>query len=257
MLGTTAQRYVLGAAGLVSALVAWELLVRTGAFSPLLLPSPFAVLDAAVEGTTGGTLVDDAVASLRRVAVGFGVGGGLGFGIGLLLGTTGWLHAVVRPVLELLRPIPGIAWIPLAILWFGIGDSASYFIVALTSFFPVFIGSYDGFRNVPVRFRDVARNLNASWFSTVRYVVVPGAMTSVVTGLRIGLGVAWATVIAAELVAATSGLGYSIALDRTLLRTPEVLVGMVCIGVLGAAMTVVFDLVIRAVVPWLRWTESR
>lgn len=256
MLSTNLQRYVLGVAGVAFSLLAWEFLVRAEIFSPLLLPSPLDVLAAGIDSTTAGTLVGDAIASLRRVGVGFGIGGGLGVGIGLLLGTTGWLHAVARPILELLRPIPGIAWIPLAILWFGIGDSASYFIVALTSFFPVFIGSYDGFRNVPVRFRDVAKNLDAGWVTTVRYVVVPGAMTSVVTGLRIGLGVAWATVIAAELVAATSGLGYSIALNRTLLQTPQVLAGMVSIGVLGAVMTLLFDRFIRTTVPWLRWTET-
>lgn len=252
-----ARRYALGFTGVALSLVAWELLVRAQIFSVLLLPGPFDVLKAGSESFSGGTLIGDAGASVRRVVVGFGIGGGLGFGIGLLLGTTGWLHAVIRPVIELLRPIPGIAWIPLAILWFGIGDAASYFIVTLTSFFPVFVGSYDGFRNVPVRFRDVGLNLGAGWVASARHVLVPGAMTSVVTGLRIGLGVAWATVIAAELVAATSGLGYSIALDRTLLQTPKVLMGMVCIGGLGAAMTVLFDLLIRVMVPWLEWADSR
>lgn len=256
MLNRRRVSWILGALGLVSAWLGWELLVRAGVFTELLLPAPGAVVDAGRVAFSNGSLIEDALASLQRVAVGFGIGGGLGLLLGLVLGTSEGLHALVRPLVELLRPIPGIAWIPLAILWFGIGNPASYFIVAITCFFPVFIGSYDGFCSIPGRFRDVGRNLGAGWLDTVRHIVIPGAMANILTGIRIGLGVAWATVIAAELVAATSGLGYSIALNRTLLQTPEVLVGMLCIGALGAAMTLLFDLAVRWLVPWLGWADT-
>jgi NitT/TauT family transport system permease protein len=169
-----------------------------------------------------------------------------------LLGSVRPLAWVFRPVLEVLRPIPGIAWIPLAILWFGIGDSSSYFIVAIACFFPIFISAYIAIMSVDRRYLEMARSLGAPRWGQALQVMLPAALPRIMTGLRVGLGVAWMTVIAAELVAARSGLGYMIELNRSLIQTPAVLVGMIVIGVLGFLMATLLEVVERVVLHWER-----
>lgn len=240
-------------AGLLTAAAVWWLMHASGRFTPVLLPSPGTVLATGWDLTADGSLLQDIVASLLRVTVGYAIGALSGLVLGVLLARAPSAAAFARPVLELLRPVPGIAWIPLAILWFGIGNGSAYFIVALTSFFPVFVTTYDAVRTVPSQFTDLGASLRLGRTRMLLTIVVPAALKRIVTGLQVGLGVAWATVIAAELVAASSGLGYMIMLNRTLLQTSDVMVGIASIGVLGALMTGAFALFIRIALPWLRW----
>ena len=244
------RRLLLGATGFLLLLGLWQLLASRAAANPVLLPPPGEVGRAALELARGGFLWGDVLASLRRVGVGFLLAATAGVGLGAALGVGRRLAALFHPLLEALRPIPPIAWIPLAILWFGIGDAPSYFIVAIGAFFPVFVSTYDGIRQVDPRFVQVARCLGASGRRVTLEVVLPAALPSILTGLRVGLGFGWMAVVAAELVAARSGLGYMIQVNRSLLETARVLVGMGLIGLLGYLMSAALGWLAAVLFPW-------
>ena len=158
---------------------------------------------------------------------------------------------LLSPIVTFLRPIPPIAWIPIAILWFGIGDPPSYFITAIAAFFPIFINSYAGGHSVRPEHVHAARSLGARPRALFARIYLPSAMPMIATGLRIGLGQSWMAVVTAELIAAHSGLGYMIQANRLALETGLVLVGMCVIGLLGAGMSVLLEIFERRVlVPW-------
>lgn len=230
---------------------AWQYLSVTGRFNPILLPPPTDVAVTAFQLATDGLLLSDVLASLRRVSIGFLLATFSGVTIGVVLGAVRPLSLLIRPVLEVLRPIPGIAWIPLAILWFGIGDGGSYFIVAVASFFPVFVSAHAAVTSIEPRYLDLATCLGAPRRMVILEVMLPAALPRILTGVRVGLGVAWMTVVAAELVAARSGLGYMIQLNRTLLQTSAVLVGMSLIGLIGFAITIGLERLERHITPWV------
>ena len=245
-------RTLLALVGFALLIGGWHLMAASGRFSPLLLPSPSDVYDTARQLFSNGSLTTDVLASLKRVSIGYALGVAAGVSLGVLFGAVKLLSAIFRPVLEVLRPIPGIAWIPLAIVWFGIGNASSYFIVAIACFFPIFVNTHSAVTSVEGRYLEVARCLGATRRMQALEVTVPAALPRILTGLRVGLGVAWMTVIAAELVAARSGLGYMIQLNRELLQTPAVIVGMALIGLIGFAMSAALEVLERWLVPWER-----
>ena len=155
-----------------------------------------------------------------------------------------------EPVFEMLRPIPPIAWIPLAILWFGIGDLQNQFIIFLGIFFPLLINTISGVKNVEHNVIRAARCLGASEFDVLVKIVFRAALPQIVTGIRIGLGVGWMALVAAELVGATSGLGWLISDARSVLRTDIILVGMISIGVAGLVIDQGLRWVAKKMLPW-------
>ncbi|MFK5595894.1 ABC transporter permease [Methylobacterium sp. HMF5984] len=217
-------------------LAAWELAVRGGWLNGDLVPPPSAVLRALRDLAASGMLWEDIGASIQRVTVGFGIAATVGIASGLLLGRIRWLAFYVLPLVDLVRPISVIAWIPLAILWFGLGDRPAWFIIALGAFFPIFSNAYLGAVSVAEIHLRVARCFGAGRWLTLRKVLLPSALPYILTGLRVGLGVGWMCVIAAELISSTSGLGYMIQLARTTIETEKVLAGMVVVGLLGLCM---------------------
>lgn len=237
--------------GLVCFLIAlWQAVGSLGWSDTTIIPSPGQVLRAIAEMTYNGQMIVDATASLRRVSVGFLLAVIAGCIVGGLLAWFGhhadWLDAP----LELLRPIPPIAWIPLAILWFGIGETPAYFIVFLGAFFPIFANVFAGVRTTEKLHINAARCLGASNRLLLTDIILPSALPSILTGLRVGFGVGWICVITAELVGAQSGLGYMIQLNRLLLRTDRVIAGMVVIGCLGFAFNQLLVLLERKLVRW-------
>lgn len=238
------------AAGLGLFLTAWLMASGVLGIDPILLPSPVEVVRAGARMIGSGELSADVLASLRRVAVGFLLAAALGVSIGALLGHSRRAASTLHPVLEILRPIPGIAWIPLAILWFGVGENASYFIVGIGGFFPVFLNTYQGVVGTSEAYLDLTRCLATPRYRVLLAVSLPASLPFIFVGLRVGLGVAWMTVIAAELVAAESGLGYMIQLNRSLLKTSEVIVGMLAIGMVGYIMSAGLKHLQRRFVPW-------
>lgn len=215
-----------------------------------LLPVPLEVARGFVNLASSRVLEADILASLRRVFTGFLLASSLAVPLALTLACHQRLGAVILPVVNLLRPIPPIAWIPLSILWFGLGEGSAFYITAVAAFFPIFLTTYDGGRNVDRQHILAATSLGASQLSILRAIYLPAAAPAVLTGLRIGLGQSWMAVVTAELIAAQSGLGFRIQLSRLNLETAEVIACMAVIGVLGAVMTGLLKVAEKRLLPW-------
>lgn len=227
---------------------AW-LLPRIDPNLTTLMPPPTEVLQAAWELLRNGQLVKHFLASLQREAVAF-MYASVAIPIGLAMGWYRRLQQMLDPVFEMLRPIPPIAWIPLAILWFGISDFQNQFIIFLGIFFPLLLNTVAGVKNVEPNLIRAARCLGAGEFAVLWKVVFRAALPQIVTGVRVGLGVGWMALVAAELVGATSGLGWLISDARSVLRTDIILVGMISIGLAGLAIDQGLRALARRVLPW-------
>jgi NitT/TauT family transport system permease protein/sulfonate transport system permease protein len=227
---------------------AWEWLCSSGLIDNRMLPPPTAVaISLAKEWDR--VFFEDAMASLQRVLIGYAVGSFAGLGAGiLLLSTLG--KRVLRPLIEMFRPIPPIAWIPLALLWFGIGDRPAYFLVALGAFFPAASGTETGFQHAETAYSQAARSLGMKRGAIFRQILLPQAAPALLSGLRIGLGVSWMIVVTAELVGAQSGLGYLIQISRAQLQTELVIGGMVTIGLIGFMLSHGMSKLEKWLLPW-------
>jgi NitT/TauT family transport system permease protein len=216
---------------LVGALVAvWWVAARPSK----IFPTPEQVVTGMVELVGKGVLARHVAASLFRVTIGYGLAVTLAVPLGSVMG---WFPAVfkaVNPVIQLMRPISPIAWIPLAILWFGVGDASPIFLIFLSSFFPTVVATTSGVHLVERQYIRAARNFEVGGFRLFQQVIFPAALPQIITGMRVGLGVAWLVVVAGEMVALNSGLGYLILDSRNAgTRYDLVVAGMVIIGVIG------------------------
>lgn len=248
-------------------LAAWEGISRAGWVSPIILPSPSRVLlrwiayalpyapyDPA-EGSylawlVSGELAGDALTSMMRVAVGFGIGAGLALPLGLVMGARPRVYELLNPMVQIFRPIPPIAFIPLAILWFGLGNPPAFFLISLGAFFPVLMNTIAGVRSVDAIYLRAARNLGAGEWTLFRRIMIPAAMPYILAGIRIGIGVAFIVVIVAEMIAVNTGLGYRILEAREYFWSDKVIAGMISIGLAGLGI----DLVMSRLNAWLlRW----
>jgi ABC-type nitrate/sulfonate/bicarbonate transport system permease component len=236
---------------LAAALVAWwyvsvHVLDKT---TRALLPPPTQVLVAAWELVQSGDLWRHVRDSVKRELVAFlWATSSIPLGIAM-----GWWKAVedqVDPVIELLRPVPPLAWIPLSILWFGIGDVQNQFIIFLGCFFPILINTVQAVKGIEPNLIRASRALGANELRVLWRVVLPAALPQIIIGIRVGLGVGWMALVAAELVGANSGLGFLISDARTVLRTDYVIVGMAVIGLIGLAIDSTIRFVARRLLPW-------
>lgn len=223
-------------------IVLWQAVVALTKPSEAVLPSPVAVAAEFGLLLANGTLITDAAISVARVTSAWLLSALIAIPLGLLMGTSRRLEAVVDPFVELFRPISPLAWIPLAILWLGIGEPGKIMVVFVGTFFPLLLNTIAGVKSVDPTLVDAGRVFGCTTQAMLfRRVVFPAALPGIVTGLRIAFGTGWAAIIAAELVAARSGLGYLIANGMDILRADEVLAGMIVIGILG----VIFDTFFR------------
>lgn len=241
---------LLSSLGVLGLLAVWHWFSRSGIFPALLLPSPLVVYRSLRELLAEYGLWTDVAASLQRVFFGFFLSTATAAPIGLAIGLFPAVRRLFEPVLLLLRPIPPIAWIPLAILWFGIGNGPAYFLTMVASFFPILLNTSAGVEAVHVRHIEVARCFGAGRLRLLRHVILPSALPQIFTGLRVGFGVAWMAVIAAELVASHSGLGYLIHTSQDMLRADRAMAGMLVIGALGLGFDRIFHLLQRQLAPW-------
>lgn len=238
-------------------LVAWYLLTSvTQVISTGRFPSPEDLYQAAqritLEGYAGATLWVQIWVSTKLVLMGFAVAVCTGVPLGLLMGSSRRVEAFVNPVFQIIRPIPPLAWIPLAILWFGLGDASKVFVIWFAAFVPSLINSYTGVRTVDQTLVSAARVHGASSAHVMTEVLVPGALPMIFTGLRLSLQASWTTLVAAELVGGLAGLGNVLLVAQRDIYPGMILFAMVWFGVLGALMTKVLSLVEKAVMPWLR-----
>ena len=204
-------------------------------------PSPLAVARGLAELIRKGLLWAYVGDSLRRVALGFGAATVLGVPFGLMLGCYPAVNQVVNPVLQMLRPISPIAWIPVAIILFGVGDATAVFLIFLASLFPIVVATVSGVSNVPSIFQRAGRNFGLTVPQLVARVVFPAALPQIIVGLRIALGIAWLVVVAAEMIAVDSGLGYLVIDARNSGKRYDLVVAaMLLIGVIGLSLDLCF-----------------
>lgn len=221
---------------------------------PELFPTPSATwarLMQMIEKPIGKTSVLGHVAvSLRRVLIGLLFATVLGILIGLGMGWNKKINAVVSPIFTSLRPIPPIAWIPIVILWFGVGELPKVIIIFIGSFFIIGQNTAAGVAMVDPMYINVGRVYKAKSWQMLRHIVLPAALPAIMAGLKIGLSSAWMVVVAAEMLASKSGLGFLITRGSDNLDTPLVLIGMILIGVVGALLSTIFGWIERRLCPW-------
>lgn len=234
----------------LSIIFVWQLAVELLHPSPAILPTPTATAETLWTLTKSGELLNDVYASLSRVLSAWFLAAIIAIPLGLLQGSNQRFERIFEPLVELFRPISPLAWIPLAILWFGIGESGKIFVIFIATFFPILLNTVSGVKSIdPVMIR-AGRILGCDTsLKLFMKVILPAAMPTIVVGLRIAFGTGWAAIIAAELVAARDGLGFLISNGMEILRSDMVLAGMVVIGVLG----VLIDSVFRAIGKKVNW----
>lgn len=231
-------------------LVVWEVAARLGYLSSRILPEPLAVLSVAWKLALSGQLWRDLGVSSWRAACGFAVGGGLGLLLGLLTGSLRRAELLLDTSLQMARNIPALALIPLVILWFGIDETAKLFLVSVGVFFPIYLNTQHGIRAVDRGLIEMAKSYGLSGWSLYRDVILPGALPSILVGVRFALGLVWVLLIVAETISAQSGIGYMTMNAREFLQTDVVLLGILLYALLGKLADVLARALERF---WLRW----
>ncbi len=199
-------------------------------------PTPWSTLQGMLVPVKDGMLLRYAVASVYRVAVGFGIAAAIGIPLGLLAGWYLRTGQALNPLFQFLRPISPIAWIPIAVLWFGVKDEAAIFLIAISSFFPIVVGTMTAVRTIPLVYVRSAQNFGLEGYELFRRVVLPACLPQIITSLRLALGIAWMVIVAAEMIAVDSGLGYLIMDARNANYYDRVVGAMITIGLIGIAL---------------------
>jgi ABC-type nitrate/sulfonate/bicarbonate transport system permease component len=246
--------YLPNLAFLAFLILAWQFastvwLPRIDPHMAVLMPAPTSIAKTAAQMIASGELLYNLLASLRREATAF-LFAATAIPLGMAMGWWRVVYNQVNPVMEILRPIPPLAWIPLSILWFGLGDEQNEFIIFLGMFFPILVNTIVGVKNIEPNLVRAARSLGAPERKVLWRVVLQGALPQIITGVRIGLGVGWMALVAAELVGANSGLGFLINDARSMLRTDTIAVGMLTIGIIGLVIDTAIRLLSRRLLPW-------
>jgi sulfonate transport system permease protein len=232
------------------ALLLWQIACDAGWITRRVLPSPLGIAHAAYALTVSGELLADAAISCERALSGFLIGGALGLAFGLLNGASALASRLLDTTLQMLRNIPHLAIIPMVILWFGIGEPAKLFLVAVGVFFPIYLNTYHGVRMVDAGLIEMARVYRLSRWAMFWRVILPGAMPSILLGVRYGLGIMWLTLIVAETISASSGIGYMTMNAREFLQTDVVLVGVLLYALLGKLADVMARALERVCIAW-------
>jgi NitT/TauT family transport system permease protein len=237
--------------GVIAALIAiWWLAVL--ATHSVIFPTPWAVVTGTLELLKDGTLWRHIGASLMRVGAGFGLAVCVAVPLGLWMGWVRGAYQTLNPIFQILRPISPIAWIPIAILWFGVGDASPIYLIFISSVFPMVVQTTVGVHTIEKRYLRAAENFGVSRRTLFRQVVVPAVLPQILVGMRIGLGVAWLVVVAAEMIALHSGLGYMIMDSRNAgNRYDLVIAGMIIIGLIGLCLDGIMRLLEEF--KWVRW----
>jgi len=227
----TVRRHGLGLAGVGCLLALWELSARLIWGDAQVLPAPTQALAAAWRFLTLRELAGHVVISFSRIAGGFILGAAAGIALGVAAGWYAWVGRLVRPIVDLLRPIPPLAWIPIAIVWFGLGEPSKWFVIFLGAFFPIFTNAYRGMTSISPVLLQAARTMDVDGVALLAKVALPAALPDISTGLRVGFGLSFGTLVAAELIAADSGMGYLVMQSRQLGELGVAVFGILLIGI--------------------------
>jgi NitT/TauT family transport system permease protein len=239
---TQQQRILLGIAALAAAAVVWQAVADLIVADPFILPSFTDTASAFLVLLGSGRLLADLLISLKHFAIGIGAAFILGVPIGTIMGWFRVADAIIDPIIEILRPIPPLAWIPFAIIWFGLTAQAAGFVIFIGAFFPILIGTYSGFRSVPRVFVEAGKVLGCNTsLRQIRYIALPSAIPSIASGIRISMGVGWMCLVAAEMFGVSDiGLGYSLWQNYYHYAMANVLVYMLILGLLGLVIDRIF-----------------
>ncbi len=230
----------------LSVLLLWQIATAREWLAPQILPSPLTVFWTFVDLVTSGDIVEGLAISLRRISVGFAIGAAFGLSLGIAMGRSAKLEQYVGPSLRAIAQVPSLGWLPFLMLIFGIGETLNYVIIAKACFVPITINTAAGIRNIPVHYVEVAHVLRLRRSAMLFRLILPGALPTIFSGIRLALGHAWIAMVVVEMLADTAGVGYMMTWGRTLFQIDIVIVGMVVIGAIGFLMD-----------GGLRWIERR
>jgi sulfonate transport system permease protein len=234
----------------IGLVLAWELLARAGVITPAMLPAPLDVVQAAIEALRHGSLATHLGASALRALGGLVIGATAGVALGLATGLSRPLQLVLDGPLQMLRAVPALALVPLVILWFGLGETAKLFIVSITVLFPVYLNTFHGVRSVDPQLIEMARVYDLRGLALYREVILPGALPSILVGIRFALGLSWLVLIVAETIGAREGLGYLAMNAREFMQMDVLLLTIVLWALLGKLADVLARKLERLLLPW-------
>jgi NitT/TauT family transport system permease protein/taurine transport system permease protein len=239
---------------LVIALIVWQLITAFQLVSPIALPTPLSVWQTLITlltiGFAGQTIFTDIGVSALRIAVGFVAAVIIGVPLGILMGRSQVIFRVIDPFLQFIRPVPPLAYIPLLVVWFGIGELPKIVLILIGTLPAIIISTVSGVRGTPIQRIRVAQCLGATPLQLFWHTILPSALPEIFTGMRIGIGIAWSCLVAAEFIAADAGLGYLVQYAGNQLQVGIIFVGIIMIGLLGYAMELVIRGLERIAVPW-------
>ena len=231
-------------------LAIWELICQSGIVSSLFLPAPTAIISALLQMIADGEIGVSLAASLYRILAGFFIGSLVGLAVGLVTGTSALMDKIGTPIVNAIYPIPKIALLPFVILWLGIGELSKVTIIALGVFFPVAMNTYSGVKNVDTLLLKVAASFNASWWMTMKSVVLPNALPMIFAGLRLAAGTSLLLLVAAEMIAAQVGIGALILHYGDLMITDRLMAGVIVLSLLGLVFNLILQFLERKAIPW-------
>jgi ABC-type nitrate/sulfonate/bicarbonate transport system permease component len=234
-------------------LLLWELCSWRGIVDPVSLPRVSLILSSWWEALTSGELINQIWPTLVRICVGMGLAVLVGIPVGLLMGTVSFIYRLLEPITEFIRPIPSSAYIPVAILFLGIGDEMKIFVIFIGCFFPILLNTYGGVRGIDPVLIDTGRTFGVSRAQALMQIVLPAALPSILTGMRISLGIALIVAVVAEMISGNSGIGYFILDMQRIFRVPEMFAGIFTLGILGYLINLAF---LKVEAHLLRWRLS-
>ncbi|MGC8531480.1 MAG: ABC transporter permease [Acidiphilium sp.] len=239
---------------MLGTLIIWQIVSDLHVFPPIALPSPVQVwrafLRLLLAGYGGHSLLGDIWVSSVRIGIGFAGAVIIGVPVGLMMARIKFVFRMIDPFLQFVRPVPPLAYIPLLVVWFGIGELPKILLILIGTIPVIIIGTMSGVKATPPLRISVAKTLGASESQIFRHVILPSALPEIFTAMRVGIGVAWTCLVAAELIAASEGLGWLVQFAGQALQVAIVIVGIIMIGILGYAMELLIRLVERWAVPW-------
>jgi ABC-type nitrate/sulfonate/bicarbonate transport system permease component len=244
------RHIVAGIIGTLAFFGAWEALSRSGLVNEIMLPAPTTILKSAWALVLTGELPRHLGASLLRAAIGFAGGSVLAVLLGVAMAQLPLLHATINPLVQMFRAVPSLAFVPLAIFWFGIGETSKIFLIAWGVFFPVWMNTYLGVRDTNPLLGRAAASLGARGWRKLAFVVIPGALPFIIAGLRVSLSVALVVLVAAELAGAVFGVGYLIQMSQQVFRVDQMFVGLVVLGAMGFTADFAFERGVQWLLPW-------
>ena len=242
--------FVLAALLPFAAILIWILCAETGELNTHIIASPEQVLERFLKAFADGSLKKNVFASTGRVLKGFAIGSILGLAVGALNGLVPFVRKLLTAVIGILRPIPPISLIPFFILWLGIGEKSKLTIIAIGTFWSVLLNTIQGFQDTDPKLIELARVFGKNRFIILFKIILPSAIPSIFTGLRLGISHAWTAVVTAEMIAASSGVGYMIQIAREHVQPDLLLLGIACIGIIGLIIDTIMVILLKKIVYW-------